>query len=244
MGARVNDLILMCISAYDRDSSPPAGYGVVAQSRRWGLFWDSSQRTMVMAFRGTLLGDTTDLLGNLYLLLGSFDTSPVFQREWQLASHDLLRAVQALSPQRIVFCGHSLGAAFSVSTCAMFCERQPELAERCVIVGFNSATSPCYRPEPRARQHDHNQVHFLVEDDIVSAWPRSLAGHLVRVAPRDSESALQKHNLRRMLHRRLRVPRTMRQLIRARAWPWRSTALRERWSTRAWRRSTAPSCPW
>lgn len=221
-------LVRMCIEAYyeNRELSGE-GVGVTAneaviaetwrglgQTDRWRAFVDlGCEEVLVVAFRGTRFNSTEDLVCNVHAFSGcAFRETAQFKKEWESLAGLLIGGMLLQGARTVVFCGHSLGVVFADAARATFCEEFPEHAQKSLCIGFNSATTP----HVALPKNDDRSLHFLVDQDPVSAWPDSLRGHVVQVPAHPKESPLQRHTLVRMLHRNLAVPRKLSNLIVAR----------------------------
>lgn len=218
MSIHVKDLIRLCMKTYDQSDASVVDtfdtYEIMHSSERWCVFLSKKTRCIVVAFRGTVLGDTIDMISNVHAFVGSFNTSPQFLQEWKALHTVIADALNQHQPSKIVFCGHSLGSVFSMAANDMFrfCFQDVENLQS-IVVGFNSLTTPARSAEQTEEVSD--TIHFIVEKDIVSTWKHSLPGHRVHVDADCNESALQRHNLRKMLDRDIRVPKPFKRHIRA-----------------------------
>lgn len=216
--ARLRDLVVLCLRAYEQ-GGPLEGartrdrYQALACTDRWTLFLNQDSRALVVAFRGTALRGLQDLGVNMHVLRGTFGSSGAFRAEWH-ALQAALRVAPCGAP--VVLTGHSNGATFAAAAYDQLLAL-PDPPKQVVVVGFNPATSPAaLRPgasvplPPRPKQ----VLHYLVERDPVSRWHRGLCGHLVHVPARRGEPCLERHNLRAMLARRLKVPPRFRHMLR------------------------------
>lgn len=229
MSAHIQDLIRLCLTTYEREWEPNDNviwrltntYELIHSTNRWKVFCNIDTKVLVVAFRGTLIGDAADIISNIHAFLGCFENSRIFLEEWKNINEIVSHIIEERKVQKVIFCGHSLGVVFSIASHEMF--RTKSKVES-VVVGFNSATTPHVQENAFDRE---DIIHFLVPGDIVSTWKASLPGYLVQLNPEKCESALQRHNLRGMLKRNIRIPKVFKKHIRCYGYNRRNTVSRK-----------------
>lgn len=217
----IKDLVKICISTYSNNDDAKQFYDSNEFMRlnttdRWSIFLQIKTNSIIVAFRGTNWGNISDLITNAHILIGSFESSPCFLKEWRELQKTLRVIIPFVSPHAIIFCGHSMGSKYSVAAQDMFHRCFDNHDGETLVIGFNSATSPndCRIgiSAPVARKSSRI-IHYVVDKDPVSQWSDYICGEVVKISAGNHESALERHNIRRMLHRQLPVPRRVRHII-------------------------------
>lgn len=206
---QLQDVAMICTCAYYpgkvNPSLLPGDFIVLtAHKRRWKFFYSRTSRTCVIAFKGTEIGDSEDLIANIHVLAGVFKDSSGLTRTLRDIKDYVRYTLASYEVSHIIFTGHSLGSRYAVAAYNAHVQYSDVIAS-CIC--FNTLTAPA-----DIRDGLHSDVpppdtpvrilHVCVHGDVVSSWNQQLDGHVWMLPPENKdEHILERHNMMRMIKR-------------------------------------------
>ena len=195
----LGDMATVCCYIYGPGSHaeplPTRFQTLIFYDKRWGIFFDKESGECVVALKGTHLHDFDDLLANMHVVTGTFET----HNQTLITITQILQILHFITVHynvnMVIFAGHSLAARYAMLLHEKYSELEG-MPPSCAI-GFNTLTTPMDK-EHKCGTH---VLHLCVAGDIVSKWQHRLCGEKWQIMPEKNEHLLSKHSISTMIRR-------------------------------------------